>query len=185
MNDKNGKKKGYAGDVIFLIILGVYIVFFRKNVIIAPVNEKLDVYFSVDRIGALIDFFSITIGIYITMISILAISITKIMEALLKERKEEQILNVMMWGLISNVIAVLLLVFMPVIQGGNIILLAILLWAVLHMIYFFFVLFTIFEYNIQNMDKEIDNENEWRNGIKKKIDIIQSDVQKITKDIKK
>lgn len=98
---------------------------------------------------------------------------------------EQQLLDVMMWGLISNVIAILGLVFIPEVQGKNIILLAILIWAILHLIYFLFVLFAIFKFNVQNMDKEIDEENKWKNEIVKKIAIIQSDMQEIVKEIKK
>lgn len=47
-------------------------------------------------------------------------------------------------NVISNVFAVFILLFMPVTQGGNIILLAVLVWAVLHLVYFFFVLFSMF-----------------------------------------
>ena len=35
------------------------------------------------------------------------------------------------------------------------------------------------------MDKEIDEENKWKNEIVKKIAIIQSDMQEIVKEIKK
>ena len=85
---------------------------------------------------------------------------------------EQQLLDVMMWGLISNVIAILGLVFIPEVQGKNIILLAILIWAILHLIYFLFVLFAIFKFNVQNMDKEIDEENKWKNEIVKKIRVM-------------
>lgn len=149
------------------------------------INNNLDVYFSADRMGSLIEFFSITTGIYITMLSILAISATKIMEALLKKRMEQQLLDVMMWGLISNVFAILVLVFMPKIQSGNIMISAILLWAIIHLVYFFFVLFSIFKYNVQTMDKEIDEENKWKKGIEREITIIQEDVQEIVKLLKR
>lgn len=36
-----------------------------------------------------------------------------------------------------------------------------------------------------HMDKEIDEENKWKNEIVKKIAIIQSDMQEIVKEIKK
>lgn len=185
MNVKKFIRKSFIFNMIFLFALGVFAVFFRKKDMFAPINANLGDYFSDERMGSLIELFSITTGIYITMLSILAISATKIMEALLKKRMEQQLLDVMMWGLISNVFAVFVLVFMPVTQGGNIILLAVLVWAVLHLVYFFFVLFSIFKYNVQNMDKEIDEEDKWKNGIEKKMAIIQSDIQEIVKEIKK
>lgn len=37
----------------------------------------------------------------------------------------------------------------------------------------------------RDMDKEIDEENKWKNEIVKKIAIIQSDMQEIVKEIKK
>ena len=45
----------------------------------------------------------------------------------------------------------------------------------------------IFKYNYrkEHMDKEIDEENKWKNEIVKKIAIIQSDMQEIVKEIKK
>lgn len=70
-------------------------------------------------------------------------------------------------------------------RDQSIILLAILIWAILHLIYFLLVLFAIFKFNVQNMDKEIDEENKWKNEIVKKIAIIQSDMQEIVKEIKK
>lgn len=185
MNVKKFIRKDFIFDLFFLFALGVFVLFFRKKQKFALIDANLEFYFSSDRMGSLIELFSITTGIYITMLSILAISATKIMEALLEKRREQQLLDVMMWGLISNVIAVLVLVFMPAVQGGNIILAAILLWAVSHLVYFFFVLFVIFKYNVQNMDKEIDDENKWKNGIEKKMTIIQSDIQEIVKEIRK
>lgn len=184
MNAKN-IRKSYVWNIIFWVALGIFVCFFRNREPFLLLDAKFGLYFCEDRIGSLIELFSITTGIYITMLSILAISATKIMEALLKKRMEQQLLDVMMWGLVSNVIAVLVLVFMPKIQGGNIILSAVLLWAVMHLIYFFFVLFAIFKYNVQNMDKEIDEENKWKKGIEKKMAIMQSDIQEIVKEIKK
>jgi uncharacterized membrane protein YjfL (UPF0719 family) len=178
-------RKGFSLDIFFLFFLGCFVAFFRGKKIFSIVNVTLGVYFCDERMGLLVDFFSISAGIYITMLSILAISTTKIMEALLRKRMEQQLLDVMMWGLISNVIAILGLVFIPEIQGKNIILLAILIWAILHLIYFLLVLFAIFKFNVQNMDKEIDEENKWKNEIVKKIAIIQSDMQEIVKEIKK
>lgn len=97
----------------------------------------------------------------------------------------QNILHISGCFFVPNVIAILGLVFIPEVQGKNIILLAILIWAILHLIYFLFVLFAIFKFNVQNMDKEIDEENKWKNEIVKKIAIIQSDMQEIVKEIKK
>lgn len=184
MSVKEFIRKGFSLDIFFLFFLGCFVAFFRGKKIFSIVNVTLGVYFCDERMGLLVDFFSISAGIYITMLSILAISTTKIMEALLRKRMEQQLLDVMMWGLISNVIAILGLVFIPEIQGKNIILLAILIWAILHLIYFLLVLFAIFKFNVQNMDKEIDEENKWKNEIVKKIAIIQSDMQEIVKEIR-
>ena len=159
MSVKEFIRKGFSLDIFFLFFLGCFVAFFKGKKIFSIVNVTLGVYFCDERMGLLVDFFSISAGIYITMLSILAISTTKIMEALLKKRMEQQLLDVMMWGLISNVIVILALVFIPEMRGKNIILLATLIWAFLRLIYFFFVLFAIFKFNVQNMDKEIDEEN--------------------------
>ena len=184
MSVKEFIRKGFSLDIFFLFFLGCFVAFFKGKKIFSIVNVTLGVYFCDERMGLLVDFFSISAGIYITMLSILAISTTKIMEALLKKRMEQQLLDVMMWGLISNVIVILALVFIPEMRGKNIILLATLIWAFLRLIYFFFVLFAIFKFNVQNMDKEIDEENKWKNGVQNKIAVIQSDVQEILNEIK-
>lgn len=165
--------------------MGYLLFFFRKNNFFVSINTSLETYFSYERKALLIEFFSITTGIYITMLSILAISATKIMEALLKKKIEQQLLQIMMWGLISSIFVVLALGFIPEMQGENIILFAVSIWAILHLIYFFFVLFVIFKFNVQNMDKEIDEENRWKRDIVKKMAIIQSDIEEIVKKIKK
>lgn len=43
----------------------------------------------------------------------------------------------------------------------------------------------ILKFNVQNMDKEIDEENRWKRDIVKKMAIIQSDIEEIVKKIKK
>lgn len=43
----------------------------------------------------------------------------------------------------------------------------------------------LFKFNVQNMDKEIDEENRWKRDIVKKMAIIQSDIEEIVKKIKK
>jgi len=179
VRNKTAPIKNHFADILFIVSLAVFIIWFREKPVVLMASEKLDSYFSDNRIGSLIEFFSITIGIYITMLSILAISTTKIMEALSKKSMDQKLLDFMMWGLISSICAVLVLVFMPDVRSGNIILAAVLLWAVIHLIYYFIILFAIFKYNVNNMGLEIDAENRRKEKIEVKLQLIQMDVQEI------
>lgn len=177
---KSGERRNHRiKNILVLVVIFVYGMFFRKNEIFAPMNRWLGSYFDDGRLDMLVSLFSITIGIYTTITSILAISITKIMERILKEKKEIEILDALMWGLISNIIAVLFLVFLPEIQGGNILLFLVIIWASAHLIYFIIILFLIFRFNVSQMDKEIDGENEWKRDIKVNLITIQEDVKLI------
>ena len=55
----------------------------------------------------------------------------------------------------------------------------VIIWASAHLIYFIIILFLIFRFNVSQMDKEIDGENEWKRDIKVNLITIQEDVKLI------
>lgn len=143
------------------------------------IEKELAKYFSENRISLIISFFSVIIAMYITMTSILAISTTKIMEAMLAKSLEKKFLDIIKWSIGSAFLAVLTCVFInkDIICFGFLILFSV-VFALFHFIYFFRILLIIFEYNINKMDEEIDELNDLKKELKITLKYIRDEINK-------
>ncbi|MDD3393937.1 MAG: hypothetical protein PHG19_04765 [Anaerotignum sp.] len=165
--------------LLTVVFLAITFCLFRNIEFFVLCEKGLSNYFDSERISFLISFFSVVIAMYITMTSILAISTTKIMEALLEKCLEKKFLSVIKWSLTSSIFSALVCVFLNkyFISYGFLLLLSI-SFAVAHLIYFIRLLFTIFEYNINNMDKELDEYNKLRQELKITLKYIREEINK-------
>lgn len=171
-------------EILLVIAFTFFTVYIRKKEIIISFENVMANYFSNDRISNLIEFFSVTIGIYMTLISIFAISVTKIMIALSERDMEDKFLSVLMSGLISCIVVVLYIVFMPIIAGYYLYFIFLLILAIFHFIYFICILYNIFKFNVKNMPKEVREEDKFKKGIASNIFIIKDDIEEIRKELK-
>lgn len=177
-------KKYLNFEILLIIAFTIFTAYVRKKETIVSFENVMAKYFSNDRISNLIEFFSVSIGIYMTLISIFAISVTKIMIALSEKDMENKFLSMLMSGLISCIVVVLYIVFMPIIPGYYLYLIFLLILAIFHFIYFIHILYYIFKFNVKNMFKEVKENEKYKKGISANIFIIKDDVEEIRKELK-
>lgn len=77
-------------------------------------NQMLKEYFDESRCSGIAGFASIVIGIYVTIWSILATSVSKINAKLLKHKVEGQLFFIIAFGLIESLLTIVLCVFIPI-----------------------------------------------------------------------
>jgi len=146
------------------IVAVVYI--FLEALMICRGKKLLDVgvwhdYFSESRVSLLINFYSIVIGMYIAVITILATSRLSISEDILKERLDSKLIRVMLAGIIENLAVVVMLIAVPSsIRWYYDIVLVTIIVALLSLIKFICFLAIFFQLNMEAMAKEIDEENQ-------------------------
>lgn len=166
---------------IVLLIVFIVLTYMLINDVepVVLIEKELAKYFSENRISLIISFFSVIIAMYITMTSILAISTTKIMEAMLAKSLEKKFLDIIKWSIGSAFLAVLTCVFInkDIICFGFLILFSV-VFALFHFIYFFRILLIIFEYNINKMDEEIDELNDLKKELKITLKYIRDEINK-------
>ena len=113
------KLKYLIGDVlkfnkIEFIVIGILILFLIASNWINPFEQyDLKGFFSTDRISTIINFSSISIGIYITIISILATTITSISVKYVEKKLDQKIISFVVVGLFTNIILVIYLILIP------------------------------------------------------------------------
>ncbi len=116
---------------------------------------SLATYFSQDRLNGIATFFSITIGIYVAVITILAMSVIGISREMLKKGLDKPLLYVIVVGLIENICSVALAIFVPLNVLTTKILLIVVVVSVISFIKFIFLLLEIFKANMNQMAKMI------------------------------
>lgn len=142
--------------IFFLFILG-------DNTIAGLIEWK--VYFSTDRLGRIASFFSIVIGIYIAVMTILASSITGLTEKVLEKKLDDKLLSVIMLGLCENLLSVSICVFMPITTFFCKLLVLFTILALISLIKFIYILALIFKINLNEMARMIDVETKYKNDL--------------------
>lgn len=126
--------------------------------------KKVDfpTYFSQDRLNGIAAFFAITIGVYITIITVLATSEIGISKEMLKRRLDRPLINVIMVGLAENFISVGFSVFVPMDANTSFMLVVSLIISVISFIKFIILLVIIFKKNMEQMAKVIEEEEMYK-----------------------
>lgn len=122
-------------------------------------------YFSQDRLNGIATFFAITIGVYITVVTVLAISEIGISKEMLKKRLDRPLINVITVGMIENFIATGLGVFAPINDVIKKVLLIFIITSLISFGKFIVVLVIIFKKNMNQMAKCIDEEEDYKNQV--------------------
>lgn len=165
--------KGFLEDMyknskleIFSFIGFIIIYIFRWKIEkIISISKFLEEYFDGDRLSGIADFFAITIGIYIAVITILATSRIGITKEMLIRKLDTSLVNVVIAGMIENLVSVGIAVFVPLNEVTRYVLIAFLTIAVISFVKFIILLILIFKANMSQMARDIDNEEEYQNSI--------------------
>ena len=117
-------------------------------------------YFSQDRLNCITAFFAITIGVYITVITILATTELGISRKMLEKRLDKPLIDVIMFGIIEDFLTVTLAIFLQ----GNFVYIFLPLLIMLSLISFakfIYLLILIFKANMEQMAKAIDEKDRY------------------------
>lgn len=163
--------KNWKIEGIILLVAGLFCVIakiFSDNDIIKNLMNNLIKFINEERIDLLLTFSSISIGIYVTIITIIATSTIGITEDILRKRKSLSLLRVFFSGLMENLLLVIILCFIDVqniTHCFSIILFGLILITFISFIKFIFLIKDIFLANMKSMVKNIIKENKYSQDI--------------------
>ncbi len=115
-------------------------------------------YFTSERLNGIATFFSITIGVYITVITVLATAEMGISAEMLRRQLDKRLINIMMMGIVEDFIAVSLAVFVPLNVISVKLLVLSIIMAGISFVKFIRLLFIIFKVNMEQMVKKLDED---------------------------
>lgn len=121
-------------------------------------SSYMAVYFTNERLNGIATFFSITIGVYIAVITVLATAEIGISAEMLRRQLDKRLINVMMMGIIEDFVAVTLAVFVPLNEISIKVLVLSMVVAGISFVKFIRLLFTIFKVNMEQMVKKLDED---------------------------
>lgn len=146
--------------IILAIIFYICMSYFKIQI---PVS--LQDYFNSDRLSGIAAFFAITIGIYIAVITILATSELGISKELLIKRLDRPLIDVIMAGIVENLISVGLAIFVPLNEATSYVLSVFLIISIMSFTKFVKQLIRIFRKNMDSMAKSIDEAEKYNNDM--------------------
>lgn len=149
-----------------------------------PFYVWLLAYFSDERVANLAAAYAIIIGIYISVISIVATSVIGISPELVgKRRLDESLLFVTKIGCIENIAAVLSGILLPISEKPwCFVYFGLLISCVISFIKFVNVMFLVFRVNMKKMAESIDEENSTKNEILMRLEHIERDITELNKN---
>lgn len=160
-----------------VILLGVFLIIFSENH--PKILQFLEYYFSDSRCSGIVSYLAIAIGIYATVWSVFATSVSKINEQILKEKIEGQLFLVISVGIFESLIAVIFSVFIPSIFSlYTSIFLILATLASVSFIKFMIMLLRITNINMKFIVKEIDEQNRRNTELSTRIDEIYQSIIK-------
>lgn len=164
---------------LFSILLGFFIYFSPFSVIkYGNWNILLPDYFAQDRLNGIATFFTITIGVYVAVVTVFAMSEIGISKALLERKLDKALINVIIFGILEDIVTVGMAIFVP----GNKITFYILLFSivisVISFIKFIILMVIVFKKNMDQMAKNIDAEEKYRNDLLTCLEQIKRNIEK-------
>lgn len=129
-------------------------------------------YFTDNRLSGISSFFAITIGVYIAVITILAMSEIGISKELLCRRLDKSLINVIMAGISENLFAVGFSIFVSLNKTTGFVLGVSSLVAIISFIKFIILLVRVFNADMEQMAKVIDEEEKYQADMLSNIMII-------------
>lgn len=144
---------------IELLSVGIFIFMLIFNHF-EPLNINIQSYLTENRMNGIATFFSITIGIYITVITILSTSEISISKEMLKRKLDKPLINVIVAGMVEDFISVGLVVFAPLNSLTSKMVVIFVIISIISFVKFIILLIVIFKENMNQMAKSIDEEED-------------------------
>lgn len=149
---------------ISIVIVYIVICFIKnKYHLLEMVN--LQSYFTQDRLNGVATFFAITIATYIAVVTILATTEIGISKKMLEKRLDKPLINLIMFGVIENFIAVALSIFMPSSEIVYELIALFIILSLCSLVKFIILLIIIFKVNMNAMAKSIDDKEKYENDL--------------------
>lgn len=141
--------------------------------------KELRPYYTGISIDNIINFFSIVIGIYIAVITILATSIIGVSKEILKHRQDKALIYIFIFGVIEDLLVVGVSIFLPSTWSPYYFILSVLMvMAIVSLVKYIRLLVLIFQANMEMMAKDIDHKEEYENRILDNIELIEHNTKK-------
>lgn len=166
--------------------IGIYIIFII--ILISTYLGKFDFSLTIEkeRRADVISFFSIIIGVYIAVITIIATSIIGITKEMLKEKLDTQLIDTIIFGMTETMLTIGSIIFLNPTTGLKRIILAALIFnSIVSFLKFTVILTLIFKTNMNAMAEEIDNKDDYENKILSNLDEIKDKLENIDKNTTK
>ena len=153
-----GTLRNLKSEIVAAIVLSAICIWKEHTSLNFLSSVNLSSYLSQDRLNGIAAFFAITIGVYIAVITVLATTEIGITKEMLKKKLDRPLIDVMIVGIIEDFIAVGLAVFIPLNTiTGYVLIISFLKFTVL--------LVFMFKANMNQMARDIDAEEQYKDSI--------------------
>lgn len=141
-------------------------------------------YLTDDRISNLVNYFAISIGVYIAVITLLATSIIGLSEDILRKGVDVQLLFVTKVGIGENIAAVIMGVMLPVnLWPWHMQYFGLIIAAIISFVKFVRLMFYLFQGNMNSMADTIDKDKKEKYEILLRLENIEQDTNYISKHL--
>jgi hypothetical protein len=139
----------------------------------------MKVYFIGSRIDGITAFFTITVGIYLAVITIIATSVIGISQKLLSSKIDRALLVVFISGMVEDLLVIMTAVIIPsTFSYFYSLLIGFSLTAFISFIKFIWYISKIFHTNLNEMAKSLDEESRYKEDILEQLTRISENTKK-------
>lgn len=168
---------------VIIISLIVIILYYIKFSFVTFLEGNLISYFSQEVKNGITSFFSITVGIYIAVVTIISTSVIGISKAILQRKLDHLLISIIIGGMSEGLVAVGLSVFCTSKEFIYFWLLAtVVIIAIISFVKFIRLLLLIFRKNLEIMARTIDDDENYKNDLLTHIEEISGYCRKNKKD---
>ena len=160
-----GTLRNLKSEIVVAIVLSALCIWKEHTPLNSLSSVDLSLYLNQDRLNGIAAFFAITIGVYIAVITVLATTEIGISKEMLKKKLDRPLIDVMIVGMIEDFIAVGLAVFIPLNTITGYVLIIFLSIAIISFLKFTVLLVAIFKANMNQMARDIDAEEQYKDSI--------------------
>lgn len=129
-------------------------------------TDTIKVYFNGARIDGITAFFTITVGIYLAVITIIATSVIGISKKLLSSKIDQALLVVFISGMVEDLLVIMTAVIVPsTFSCYYSLLIGFSLMAFISFVKFIWYISKIFHANLNEMAKNLDEESRYKDNI--------------------
>ena len=150
-----------------IMLISAFVIYFLQTSFFNSIciDEFLLKYLVQDRLNGIATFFAITIGVYVTIITVLATSELGISKEMLKKRLDSSLIDIVIIGILEDLCSIIFAMFIPLNAITRYLLFIFLVVAITSFIKFIFILIYIFKGNMEHMAKIMDDEDQYRENI--------------------